>query len=97
MPVQVDHANGIKNDNRIENLREATYSQNQANAPSRESESGERGVRLVPSTGKWAARIYIQGWEVRIGTFGTKEEAALAYKERARREFGEFYREPVAG
>ena len=92
MPSQIDHANGEKSDNRIENLRAADHSQNQANTANRPTESGFRGVRLVPATGRWAARIYVAGQEIRIGTFDTPQEASAAYKTRALQEFGEFVR-----
>lgn len=92
MPPQIDHVNGVKDDNRIENLREATYSQNQFNTPARENQSGFRGVRFVPKTSRWAARIFMNGKEIRIGTFATAELASEAYKQRAAELFGSFAR-----
>ncbi|MCW8158993.1 HNH endonuclease [Stutzerimonas stutzeri] len=92
MPAQIDHINGDKADNRIENLREATYSQNQMNTGERQNESGYRGVRFVPKTGRWAARIYENGKEIRIGTFASPELASEAYQKKAREIFGEFAR-----
>ena len=90
MPVQIDHINLIKNDNRIENLREASHSQNQMNTMDRGSESGFRGVRFIEKTGRWAARIYRNGKEIRIGTFGTAQEAYSAYRAKAIELYGEF-------
>lgn len=90
MPKQVDHINRVKSDNRIENLRAADHSTNQMNTDTRGSQSGLRGVRLVPKTGRWAARIYRNGKEIRIGTFATQEEASAAYKEAAKNMFGDF-------
>jgi hypothetical protein len=92
MPVQIDHINGDKADNRIENLREADHSQNQVNTATRRNESGYRGVRFVPKTGRWAARIYVSGAEIRIGTFATAKEASEAYKAKAAEIYGEFVR-----
>jgi hypothetical protein len=86
----VDHINRIKSDNRIENLRAADHSGNQMNTASRGNQSGFRGVRFVPKTGKWAARIYRNGKEIRIGTFASPEEASEAYQAEARRIFGDF-------
>lgn len=90
MPAQIDHINRIKSDNRIDNLRPADHSSNQINTHNRASQSGFRGVRFVPKTGRWAARIYQNGKEIRIGTFDTPEEASSAYKKEAEKIYGEF-------
>lgn len=79
-----------KADNRIENLRAATYSQNQVNTPERRS--GLRGVRKGNGVDSWVARIYKDGKEIRIGVFPTPELAAEAYRARAAEMFGEFAR-----
>lgn len=92
MPKQIDHINGIKDDNRIENLREANHSLNQMNTTPRSSESGERGVRYRSDRNKWIARIYKNGKEIRIGSFSTKEEATSAYKQVADEMYGGFVR-----
>lgn len=92
VPNEIDHINGVKNDNRVENLRAANHSQNQANTAQRKSLSGLRGVRFIEESGRWAARIVFGGKEMRIGTFSTPDEASLAYKERAAQMFGEFVR-----
>lgn len=90
MPGQIDHINRIKSDNRIENLRASNHSQNQMNTHARENQSGFRGVRFVAKTGRWAARIYQNGREIRIGTFSTPEEASAAYEAEAKKLFGDF-------
>ena len=92
MPKQIDHINGIKDDNRIENLRKANHSLNQMNTSPRASGSGERGVRFRADRNKWIARIYKNGKEIRIGSFSTKEEAASAYKRVADEMYGDFVR-----
>lgn len=91
-PEQIDHINGDKQDNRIENLRRATHSTNQVNTKDRPSASGIRGVRLVDKTGRWACRVYKDGAEIRVGTFATLEEATAAYRKKMRELFGEYAR-----
>jgi hypothetical protein len=60
---QIDHINGVKDDNRFANLREASNSQNQQNAPKNASNtSGYKCVVWLPHIGKWAARVKFP-WE----------------------------------
>lgn len=77
----IDHINRIRDDNRIENLREVTKSQNrQNNAVTKASKSGVIGVWLHKGTNKWCSSIGIGGKNVYIGSFDTIEEAAAAYQ-----------------
>jgi hypothetical protein len=86
--TMVDHANQNGLDNRRENIRIATNSQNQANGCHRKNASGFRGVRKSGS--RWAAQIRSGGKPVRLGTFDTAIAAANAYDTAAREVFGEF-------
>ncbi len=95
--AQIDHENTIKFDNRWDNLREATKSQNQANIGLIASNtSGFKGVsqyRAGEARGlAWQATIGHQGRSVYIGHFATREEAASAYEAKAIELFGEFAR-----
>lgn len=77
----LDHINGIKTDNRIANLREATRSENMQNvyAPCGNSKSGIRGVMWYKQTHKWHAQLSLNDKKIHIGFFNTKEEARDAY------------------
>jgi hypothetical protein len=84
-PKYVDHKNGNRLDNRIENLRECSLSQNQQNrTKSMNCSSIYKGVSN--KSNKWQARIK----QFYIGLFNTELEAAIAYDEVAKRLFGDF-------
>lgn len=87
----VDHVNGNKTDNRIENLREATRVQNNGNTKlPRHNTSGMKGVRRHRA--KWVAQISIENQCRYLGIFETKEQAGEAYAKAAQEHFGEFAR-----
>lgn len=81
----VDHKNHNTLDNRRQNLRPATHSQNLAN----QRRKGPKGVYKVPN-GKWIARIGFNGKKINLGTFLVKEDAQKAYANKAKELFGEF-------
>ena len=76
-PKYIDHINGNKTDNRIENLRPATAEQNGQNQLLRNSNtSGIKGVTLDKRVNRWASRIRYNGTRRTLGHFDTKELAA---------------------
>lgn len=77
-PEILDHVNGVRHDNRIENLEEVTNREN-CNRGRDKRITLPRGVRCV--RGKYQARILIAGKRLCLGTFGTIEEAADAYRD----------------
>ena len=83
--LDIDHVNGNKDDNRIENLREATKSQNLSNS---RLKTKYRGVSKANS--KWRAVITHRGSKMHIGVYETKKEAYKAYVEKSRELNGEF-------
>lgn len=87
----VDHRNGNKSDDRIDNLREATRSQNTANSrPRRNSKSGFKGVHFRHDLGRWQAQIKAGGTAHHLGYFATAKAASRAYDAAAIKHFGEF-------
>ena len=89
--MDIDHINGNKMDNRIENLRLCTRSQNMSNrGKNKNNSSGFKGVSFCKQTGRWVAQITVDRKNKKIGRFDTKEEAADAYSKMAKEIFGEF-------
>jgi hypothetical protein len=85
-----DHINGIKTDNRIENLREVTAFQNAQNKPIYKTNSGLprsgfKGVHWVVASKKWRAAIGHNNKTISLGMFDDPEKAFLAYKEAAKK------------
>lgn len=75
---QIDHINGIPDDNRIRNLREATQLENnQNNIKYSNNKSGYLGVCLYKQ--KWMAQIQTNGKKKYLGLFNSKEEAYAVY------------------
>lgn len=90
---QVDHINRVRSDNRICNLRASSGSENQWNTVTRSSsKSGLKGVRRNGSTGRWMARITVNGDRKYLGNFESAEAAHAAYCAAAQKYHGEFAR-----
>ncbi len=76
---QLDHINGIRDDNRLANLREATNSQNQQNQSiRRDNKSGHPGVYWDKRARKWRAQIMVDGKRVNLGSFDDHAAAIVA-------------------
>lgn len=84
----VDHINGDRADNRLFNLREATRSQNLANARTRRA--GPKGA--FKKDGRWFAQIQVSGQRYFRGPFMTELEAGQEYLKMARTFQGDYAR-----
>jgi hypothetical protein len=73
----VDHINRVRDDNRIDNLRCVSYSQNALNTEYTTSRAKVRGVTYCPP---WKATIQVNGKRKDLGRFHTLEEAVAARK-----------------
>lgn len=84
---EIDHINGIRDDNRICNLRAATKSQNQGNQrkPRKDNTSGYLGVSENRLNGKFKAQIEVNKENKYLGQHETAEEAHQVYLEAKRK------------
>lgn len=80
--MDVDHINGIKTDNRLENLRIVTHGENTNLGLDRKATSSAyKGVSWNKLSNKWQAQIGINGRIKYLGRFDKEEDAANAYNE----------------
>lgn len=90
----VDHINGDILDNRRENLRFATNSQNRMNTRKSVNCSSQfKGVYWSSKANKWCAKISVPEREKRhkhLGSFTCEHEAGHAYNKAAIEFFGDF-------
>jgi hypothetical protein len=78
---EIDHINGVRDDNRLCNLRDVTQSTNQRNAKRRtDNISGVVGLSFHKVTQKWQARIWTDAGRVHLGIYGDWFEAVCARK-----------------
>jgi len=76
LPDIIDHINGDRYDNRIENLREANTYQNRQNSRTYStSKSGVKNVYWNSSMNKWRVSIHINGKKHCFGHYADLEEA----------------------
>ena len=91
-PELIDHKNGDGTDNRIENLRVATPSQNQWNKRKpKNNKSGFKGVSWNIRAKKWQVFIRVNGKNKALGQYVDIEKAAKAYEDFAKKHHGEFF------
>lgn len=90
--MDTDHINGDGLDNQRKNLRVCTHAQNLANRlKQKDNTSGFKGVYWSKDRKKWMAQVRFHGKKYQ-SRHKTKEQAARAYDEMAKKYFGEFAR-----
>lgn len=97
LPKCIDHINGIRDDNRIENLREVTQRQNCCNSKPRiTNTSGYKGVFFRKKVGNWQASISYNYKHIYLGVFDNPHDAARAYNLASKMYHGEYgYINPI--
>jgi hypothetical protein len=85
LPKYLDHIDGNPGNNKIENLRPVTYSQNNLNrGKQKRNTSGFKGVTWVKTENRYSARIAINGKRLFLGYFDDPKKAHEAYCEAAK-------------
>lgn len=93
MPKEVDHINRVRDDNRIENLRDSiSHANNMGNQSiqKRDKSSSYKGVCWDKNRGKWMASIKVNRRRIHLGRFSDETLAAKAYNSAAISAFGVF-------
>lgn len=94
MKDNVDHINNNKTDNRVENLRFATTSENNSNKSMRkDNRSGHKGVYWVESRKLWRTQVKFECKTYNIGYFDNLADAVNARVRKATELYGEFLNE----
>jgi hypothetical protein len=89
--LQVDHINGVRGDNRIENLRLATQSENTCNSKlTSRNTSGFKGVCWDKKRCMWFVRVSVFGKPRGFGYYENLELAALVASEAREKYHKEF-------
>ena len=91
LPDCIDHIDGNPLNNKIENLRAATFNQNSHNAKlSKANSSGIKGVSWHKRHGKWNARLLINRKMMNLGLFDSIDEAKKVVTEARMKFHGAF-------
>lgn len=90
-PLQIDHIDGDPSNNKIENLRSATNTQNNQNKKlTKLNKTGFKGVSFSKKYKVFIAQIKINGKNKHLGSCVTAEEAYQLYCAKAKELHGEF-------
>jgi HNH endonuclease len=83
--VEIDHVNGMRDDNRIANLRDVSKSVNKQNVRRARADSGHGFIGATRTRGRWQSVITVDGKRVHLGMFARGEDASAAYLAAKRR------------
>lgn len=90
-PETVDHINGNKSDNHIENLRGCTFAENVLNKPlTKQNKSGVKNVSWYAPYKKWRVALRVQSKQKNFGYFADIELAELVAAEARDKHHREF-------
>lgn len=93
VPKYIDHIDGNPSNNRVENLRAATHSENIMNKKLQSNNStGVRGVHYCKKLQKFRAEITVDRKKIPLGLFSDIDEASRVYADASKKYHGEFSR-----
>jgi hypothetical protein len=79
---QIDHVSGLRSDNRIENLRDVSHSDNQKNVKLRhDNKCGMPGIDWKKHASAWRVRVSREGKRRLVGYFKNLDEAVTARRD----------------
>jgi hypothetical protein len=91
LPKILDHIDGNRANNKIENLREVTLVQNQHNRKiNKNNSSGVKGVSWRKLVNKWEVKICVNNKRKHLGFFADLELAELVAQEARNKYHGSF-------
>jgi len=90
--AEIDHRDKIRSNNKFNNLRQATHSQNHCNKTSPQNRSGYKGVYFDKKVGRFGASIKIRRRSKFLGYFSNPRDGYRVYCAEAKKLHGEFAR-----
>jgi hypothetical protein len=95
-PEMIDHIDGNKSNNRIENLRSATNQQNQWNTGLiKDNKSGHKGVCFNKQINKWYVSATLNKKQIGLGYYSDLSEAISVRKKFEENNFGVFLKKEI--
>jgi inorganic pyrophosphatase len=89
LPETIDHIDGNPSNNAVENLREATQSQNNRNRKRKLNKYGQHGITLLK--GKyWMPKLQVDKKLIYVGVYKNLDDAKTAYENAVKKYCGDF-------